>query len=157
MLIAKNIVKHKATVNKFYGEIPEIECSPSQINQVFLNIITNAAQAIDTQGEIVITTKLYDADRVAIRISDTGCGIPEENLSKIRDPFFTTKEVGTGTGLGLSIVDEIIRSHHGELLIESVVGKGSVFTVVLPIKRPQSHAAAHVDDAEEYPPLKEAV
>ena len=98
LVIAKNIVKHKATVNKFYGEIPEIACSPSQINQVFLNIITNAAQAIETQGEIVITTKLYDADRVAIRISDTGCGIPEENLSKIRDPFFTTKEVGTGTG-----------------------------------------------------------
>ena len=120
LVIAKNIVKHKATVNKFYGEIPEIQCSPSQINQVFLNIITNAAQAIETQGEIVITTKLHDANHVAIRISDTGCGIPEENLSKIRDPFFTTKEVGTGTGLGLSIVDEIIRSHHGELLVESV-------------------------------------
>ena len=116
LLIAKNIIKHKATVRKFYGEIPEIQCSPSQVNQVFLNIITNAAQAIETQGEIVITTRLHDANRVAIQISDTGCGIPEENLSKIRDPFFTTKEVGTGTGLGLSIVDEIIRSHHGELL-----------------------------------------
>ena len=77
----------------------------------------------------------YDADHVAIRVADTGCGIPEENLSKIRDPFFTTKEVGTGTGLGLSIVDEIIRSHYGELLVESVVGKGSVFTVILPIRR----------------------
>ena len=146
LVIAKNIVKHKATVNKFYGEIPEIRCSPSQINQVFLNIITNAAQAIETQGEIVITTKLYDADRVAIRISDTGCGIPEENLSKIRDPFFTTKEVGTGTGLGLSIVDEIIRSHHGELLVESVVGKGSVFTVILPIKGPAARARADGGD-----------
>ena len=135
LLIAKNILKHKATVRKFYGEVPEIQCSPSQINQVFLNIITNAAQAIETQGEIVITTRLHDANRVAIQISDTGCGIPEENLSKIRDPFFTTKEVGTGTGLGLSIVDEIIRSHHGELLVESEVGKGSVFTVVLPIKQ----------------------
>ena len=156
LLIAKNIIKHKATVNKFYGEIPEIACSPSQINQVFLNIITNAAQAIETQGEIVITTKLYDPDHVAIRIADTGCGIPEENLSKIRDPFFTTKEVGTGTGLGLSIVDEIIRSHHGELLVESVVGKGSVFTVILPIKRsdmPQQPPA----EVEEMLPLKEAV
>jgi len=139
LLIAKNIVKHKATVNKFYGEIPEIECSPSQINQVFLNIISNAAQAIETHGEIVITTKLRDENHVAIRIADTGCGIPEENLSKIRDPFFTTKEVGTGTGLGLSIVDEIIRSHYGELLIESVVGKGSAFTVVLPIRRPAAN------------------
>jgi signal transduction histidine kinase len=143
LVIAKNIVKHKANVRKFYGEIPEIQCSPSQINQVFLNIITNAAQAIETQGEIVITTRLHDANRVAIQISDTGCGIPEENLSKIRDPFFTTKEVGTGTGLGLSIVDEIIRSHHGELLVESEVGKGSVFTVVLPIKQ-----AAHAQPAE---------
>ena len=157
LLIAKNIIKHKATVSKFYGEIPEIQCSPSQINQVFLNIITNAAQAIETHGEIVITTKLHDADRVAIRISDTGCGIPEENLSKIRDPFFTTKEVGTGTGLGLSIVDEIIRSHHGELLVESQVGKGSVFTVVLPIK--QAAHAQPADSAEllEQEMLAEAV
>ena len=157
LLIAKNIVKHKATVKKSYGEIPEIECSPSQINQVFLNIITNAAQAIETQGEIVITTKLYDPDRVAIRISDTGCGIPEENLSKIRDPFFTTKEVGTGTGLGLSIVDEIIRSHYGELLVESVVGKGSVFTVILPIKRPMAPHYEQPAEVEELLPLKEAV
>jgi signal transduction histidine kinase len=159
LLIAKNIVKHKATVSKFYGEIPEIECSPSQINQVFLNIITNAAQAIETQGEIVITTQLYDAGRIAVRVADTGCGIPEENLSKIRDPFFTTKEVGTGTGLGLSIVDEIIRSHHGELLVESVVGKGSVFTVILPIRRPAQAPAQEerIDEVEELLPLKEAV
>ena len=156
LLIAKNIVKHKASINKLYGEIPEIECSPSQINQVFLNIVTNAAQAIEGQGEITITTKLYDADRVAIAIADTGCGIPEENLSKIRDPFFTTKEVGTGTGLGLSIVDEIIRSHFGELLIESEVGKGSVFTVVLPIKRPEP-AEQTLGETLDLPELKEAV
>ncbi len=134
LVIAKNIVKSKADVRKFYGEIPEIECSPSQINQVFLNIITNAAQAIESHGEIVITTRLDDPEHVSIRIIDTGCGISPENLSKIRDPFFTTKEVGTGTGLGLSIVDEIIRSHGGELVVESQVGKGSAFTVVLPIK-----------------------
>jgi signal transduction histidine kinase len=157
LLIAKNIVKTKATVSKFYGEIPEIECSPSQVNQVFLNIITNAAQAIETHGEIVITTKLHDPDHVAISISDTGCGIPEENLAKIRDPFFTTKEVGTGTGLGLSIVDEIVRSHGGDLLIESVVGKGSVFTIVLPIKR--SLVAEPSDEGAETEPeaLAEAV
>jgi signal transduction histidine kinase len=156
LLIAKNIVKQKATVRKLYGQIPEIECSPSQINQVFLNIITNAAQAIETQGEIVISTKLYDESHVAIQISDTGCGIPEENLAKIRDPFFTTKEVGTGTGLGLSIVDEIVRSHDGQLLVESEVGKGSTFTVVLPIKRPVASAATAATD-EELPPLAEAV
>ncbi|HVS22474.1 MAG TPA: ATP-binding protein [Gammaproteobacteria bacterium] len=156
LLIAKNVVKHKANVRKFYGKIPEIQCSPSQINQVFLNIITNAAQAIEKQGEIVITTKLQDSDHVAIRVADTGCGIPEENLSRIRDPFFTTKDVGTGTGLGLSIVDEIIRSHNGELLVESVVGKGSAFTVVLPIKHT---AAANPADSREQQPalLAEAV
>jgi signal transduction histidine kinase len=163
LVIAKNVVKHKATVVKQYGQLPEIECSPSQINQVFLNIITNAAQAIETQGTITITTRLYDPNNVAIRIEDTGCGIPEENLSKIRDPFFTTKEVGTGTGLGLSIVDEIIRSHHGELLVESELGKGSAFTVVLPIKRPSGAAApapeqtAEFEDGAALLPLAEAV
>jgi signal transduction histidine kinase len=158
LLIAKNIVKHKANVRKFYGEIPEIQCSPSQVNQVFLNIITNAAQAIETHGEIVITTKLHDAQHVAIRIADTGCGIPQENLAKIRDPFFTTKEVGTGTGLGLSIVDEIIRSHNGQLLVESQVGKGSAFTVVLPIKRADAPAAEGAAPEQEEPvPLAEAV
>jgi signal transduction histidine kinase len=149
LLIARNIVKHKANVLKFYGEIPEIECSPSQVNQVFLNIVTNAAQAIQTQGEIAITTRRRDADHVEIRITDTGCGIPEENLAKIRDPFFTTKEVGTGTGLGLSIVDEIVRSHGGDLIVESKVGKGSAFTVVLPIKRrAQAEPAAKHDERE---------
>jgi signal transduction histidine kinase len=164
LLIAKNVVKHKADIVKQYGELPEIECSPSQINQVFLNIITNAAQAIETHGTVTISTRLYDENNVAICIEDTGCGIPEENLSKIRDPFFTTKEVGTGTGLGLSIVDEIIRSHHGQLLVESQVGKGSAFTVVLPIRRPVSSAAVQepefVVDLEEeaaLPPLAEAV
>jgi signal transduction histidine kinase len=166
LVIAKNVVKHKATVNKFYGAVPEIECSPSQINQVFLNIITNAAQAIEKHGEIVITTRMHDEKHVAIRIADTGCGIPVENLAKIRDPFFTTKEVGTGTGLGLSIVDEIIRGHGGELLVESKVGKGSAFTVVLPIKRPSilGQAPANVEaaaleraDPFEDEPLAEAV
>src|SRR5690606_10588586 len=80
LLIAKNIIKHKAVVRKLYGEVPEIECSPSQINQVFLNILTNAAQAIDNAGEIVVETSLYDGDRVAIRVTDNGCGIPPEHL-----------------------------------------------------------------------------
>jgi len=137
LTIARNIVKHKAEVRKFYGDLPTIECSPSKINQVFLNLITNAAQAIEETGEIVISTKLEGDDRIVVSIADTGCGIPEENLAKIRDPFFTTKEVGTGTGLGLSIVDEIVRSHGGELLVESKVGVGSTFSVVLPVRQKQ--------------------
>ena len=159
LVIARNIVKHKAEVRKFYGEVPEIECSPSQINQVFLNLVTNAAQAIDKRGEIVITTKVYEGDKVAISVADTGCGIPQENLHKIRDPFFTTKEVGTGTGLGLSIVDEIVRSHGGQLHIESEVGKGSVFTVVLPRKQAKldSQPSVEADTSEQDTELAEAV
>jgi signal transduction histidine kinase len=135
LTIARSIVKNKATVRKFFGELPPIECTPSKINQVFLNLITNAAQAIEDQGEIVIATRQEDDDHVIISIADTGCGIPEQILSKIRDPFFTTKEVGKGTGLGLSIVDEIVRSHGGELRIQSKVGKGSTFSVVLPVRQ----------------------
>lgn len=168
LVIARNIVKHRAELRKFYGDVPEIQCSPSQINQVFLNLITNAAQAIEDQGEIVVSTKMYDDDHVAISISDSGCGIPEENLEKIRDPFFTTKEVGSGTGLGLSIVDEIVRKHGGELHIESEVGRGSSFTVVLPIEQrpgsedatePDEEAAAEADEAmaERDADLAEAV
>lgn len=144
--IARNIVKHKAEVRKFYGELPNVECSPSKINQVFLNLITNAAQAIEKQGEIVISTKVKDDEHVVISISDTGCGISEKNLEKIRDPFFTTKEVGTGTGLGLSIVDEIIRGHGGELLIDSKLGEGSTFSVVLPIKQPDQTIESDEND-----------
>jgi signal transduction histidine kinase len=143
--IARNIIKHKAEVKKFYGELPSVECSPSKINQVFLNLITNAAQAIEDQGEIIISTKVKDDEHIAVSISDTGRGISEENLDKIRDPFFTTKEVGAGTGLGLSIVDEIIRSHGGELIVESKLGQGSTFSVILPIKQ----AAASVEDTDE--------
>jgi two-component system NtrC family sensor kinase len=139
LVIAKNALKHKVNIHKHFGEVPEIQCSPSKINQVFLNIITNASQAIEETGEVVIKTGLHDDDHVAVTISDTGCGITEENLSKIRDPFFTTKEVGSGTGLGLSIVDEIIRGHNGQLLIESEIGKGSCFTIVLPIKQTEQH------------------
>lgn len=143
LLIARNMVKHKAEIRKQYGDLPEIRCSPSQINQVFLNLVTNAAQAIEEQGEIVITTKRHDedGDYVAISIADTGCGIPEDIIGKIRDPFFTTKDVGSGTGLGLSIVDEIIRSHGGELHVESEVGQGSVFTVILPVRPPETAEA----------------
>jgi len=146
LIIAKNALKHKVNIHKHYGEVPDIQCSPSKINQVFLNIITNASQAIEETGDVVIKTRLHDDDHVAISISDTGCGIPEENLAKIRDPFFTTKEVGTGTGLGLSIVDEIIRGHNGQLVIESEVGKGSCFTIVLPIK--QQPLGESVDELE---------
>jgi signal transduction histidine kinase len=101
---------------------------------VFLNLLTNAAQAIETRGTIRIATRCTDDEQVAVAIEDNGCGIPESVLGSIRDPFFTTKEVGTGTGLGLSIVDRIIREHGGQLHISSVEGRGSTFTVILPVR-----------------------
>lgn len=132
LLIAKNRLKSKATIHKYYGEIPTIHCSSSQINQIFLNLLTNAADAIEESGDIVIRTAAV-GNKVRISIADTGSGIAPDILSKIRDPFFTTKEVGKGTGLGLSIVDRIIRSHGGELQIESEPGKGTTVTIVLPV------------------------
>ena len=132
LLIAKNRLKNKATVHKYYGEVPAVHCSPSQINQIFLNLLTNAADAIEESGDIVIRTA-EDGNKVRISIADTGSGIAPDILSKIRDPFFTTKEVGKGTGLGLSIVDQIIQSHGGELLIETEPGKGTTVTIVLPV------------------------
>jgi len=133
LLIAKNVLKHKVTVEKNYGEVPTVRCAPSQINQVFLNLIKNAADAIEGEGTITLSTRHEDGE-VLVSIADTGSGIPEDVLAKIRDPFFTTKEVGQGTGLGLSIVDKIITAHMGELVIESEPGRGSVFTVKLPVE-----------------------
>lgn len=132
LLITKNKLKNKVTVHKQYGDVPAIHCSPSQINQVFLNLLTNAADAIEESGDIVIRT-VAEKNRVRIRFTDTGCGISEDALSKIRDPFYTTKEVGKGTGLGLSIADQIVTSHGGELLIESELDKGTTVTIVLPV------------------------
>ncbi len=133
LLIARNVLKHKVTVEKDYGEVPTVRCAPSQINQVFLNLIKNAADAIEGEGTITLATR-HEGGQVLVSIADTGSGIPEDLLAKIRDPFFTTKEVGQGTGLGLSIVDKIITAHLGELVIESEPGRGSVFTVKLPVE-----------------------
>jgi len=132
LLIARNKLKNKVEIVRDFGDVPPIHCSPSQINQIFLNLITNAADAIDEDGEIAITTWEADA-MVHVRVADTGSGIPAELLEKIRDPFFTTKEVGKGTGLGMSIVDRIISAHNGSLDIQSEVGKGTSMTVSLPV------------------------
>ena len=132
LLIAKNKLKNKATIHRQFGQLPKIYCSPSQINQVFLNLLTNAADAIDEHGDITISTRMRNG-QVEIDVTDTGCGIEASALAKIRDPFYTTKDVGQGTGLGLSIVDRIVSEHSGDLKIESEPGKGTTVTVVLPI------------------------
>ncbi|MEW6518999.1 MAG: ATP-binding protein [Thermodesulfobacteriota bacterium] len=128
-----NELKYKATVTKKYGEIPQILCNPGQLNQVFMNLLVNAAQAIEKRGEIHLETRRED-DFLVIVISDSGCGIPEKTLSRIFEPFFTTKEVGKGTGLGLSICYDIVKKHGGEIGVASRVGQGSRFTIRLPIR-----------------------
>lgn len=136
LLLAKHELKH-LKINKQFGEIPAITCSPSQLNQVFLNLINNAAQAIESgTGELTLKTRVEDAQHVAVEISDNGKGIPPEIMSKIFDPFFTTKAVGKGTGLGLSISYKIIEQHGGKISVDSVVGKGTTFTIVLPLTPP---------------------
>ena len=127
-------LKNKVNVIKQYGNIPQINCYPNQLNQVFLNIFVNAAHAIKEKGELEITTT-SDKNNVYIDISDTGIGIPQEHLNKIFDPGFTTKGVGVGTGLGLSISYNIIKKHNGEIKAKSIVGKGTTLTIILPIKQ----------------------
>lgn len=136
LLLAKHELKH-LKINRQFGEIPAITCSPSQLNQVFLNLINNAAQAIESgTGELTLKTRVEDAQHIAVEISDNGKGIPPEIMSKIFDPFFTTKAVGKGTGLGLSISYKIIEQHGGKISVDSVVGKGTTFTIVLPLVPP---------------------
>jgi len=131
-------------VKKNYGNIPAVTCSPSQLNQVFLNLVNNAAQAYEpgTGGVIMLSTRRVDAEHVAVEVQDNGKGIPPEALPKIFDPFFTTKEVGKGTGLGLSISYKIIQSHGGTISVASTVGVGTKFTVVLPLTPPEAAPAA---------------
>jgi len=133
--VVSNEVKYKADIVKEYGAIPDIECMPSQINQVILNIVVNAAHAIGAErGKITIRTGTGDAT-VWIEIVDTGAGIPKENLSRVFDPFFTTKPIGKGTGLGLSLSYGIVQKHQGRIEVESEVGKGTCFRITLPIQR----------------------
>jgi len=138
LLLAKHELK-KHAVKKNFGNIPPITCSPSQVNQVFLNLVNNAAQAIEAgEGVITLTTRQQDAGHVAVEIEDNGKGMPPEVLPKIFDPFFTTKDVGKGTGLGLSIVYKIVEQHGGTISVDSTVGVGTKFTVVLPLTPPQT-------------------
>ncbi|HRH81148.1 MAG TPA: ATP-binding protein [Thiobacillaceae bacterium] len=135
--IAHNEIKYKADVVKEYGDIPEIECLLYQLNQVFMNLMVNAAHAMDgPRGTITLRTR-REGENVVVEVSDTGKGIPVEIRERIFDPFFTTKPVGQGTGLGLSLAYGIIQKHHGRIEVDSEVGRGTTFRVTLPIK----HAA----------------
>ncbi len=121
------------SLKRDYGNLPPVNCYAGQLNQVWMNLLVNAGQAIgDAQGEVHIKTRC-DEQIVSVSISDTGEGIAPEHCNKIFDPFFTTKPVGEGTGLGLSISHGIVVRHHGTLSVESVIGRGSIFTVLLPV------------------------
>ena len=130
------LLQHKLgdriSVIKEYGEIPEILCYPNELNQIFMNLLLNASQAIGDTGEITIRTFQKD-NSVYVAIKDTGVGIPEDHFEQVFDPGFTTKGVGVGTGLGLSLCYQIVQNHKGEIKAESEVGKGSTFTVRVPI------------------------
>lgn len=125
--------KHRIEIVKEFGEIPEIECYPNQLNQVFMNLLVNASQAIEGSGRITISTRKKGTS-IVLTFADTGRGIAKENLEHIFDPGFTTKGVGVGTGLGLSIVYRIIADHNGEISVKSEPGKGTTFTIRLPIR-----------------------
>lgn len=136
--IVRNELKYKCEVVKDFGEIPDVWCIVSQVNQVFMNLLINAGHAIETTGTITIRTLAAANDEVWIEIEDTGKGIPPENMSRIFDPFFTTKPVGSGTGLGLSLSYGIVQRHKGRIEVESEVGKGSLFRVCLPVRPEQA-------------------
>ena len=132
-----NELKYKVQIVKNFGSIPEVKCIPSQINQVFMNLLVNAGQAIQERGVITLRTR-QEGKNVCVEISDTGTGIPQEIINRIFDPFFTTKPVGTGTGLGLSITHGILRKHNGQIEVESQPGKGTTFRITLPIQQDTS-------------------
>ena len=138
--IVNNEIKYKAEVIRQYAEIPEVHCLPSELNQVFMNLLVNAAHAITAErGTIQIRTGLQD-EQVWVEVADNGCGIARENLTRIFDPFFTTKPVGKGTGLGLSLSYGIVKKHGGRIDVSSEVGQGTTFRVTLPRKRAGAEA-----------------
>ncbi|HET7260432.1 MAG TPA: ATP-binding protein [Casimicrobiaceae bacterium] len=132
-------IKYKATVVREYGAVPEIECLPARLSQVFHNLIVNAGQAIEGHGTIRVATGATEAE-AWVKIEDTGGGIRPGNLTRIFEPFFTTRLAGQGTGLGLSIANSIVRKHAGRIDVESDVGRGSRFTVWLPLRRAEPAA-----------------
>ncbi|MFK7970732.1 MAG: ATP-binding protein [Bacteroidia bacterium] len=139
LLMLRSQYKNRIEVVKDFGKIPEIECLAGKLNQVFMNILSNAIQAIEGEGTISIKTHRKDADHIEIVIRDSGPGIPLDVQNRIFDPFFTTKDVGQGTGLGLSISHGIIEQHHGKIWIESASGEGTAFFIMLPVKQPRDN------------------
>ena len=136
--IVNNEIKYKADVVKHYGALPEVQCLPSELNQVFMNLLVNAAHAITAErGTITISTGV-EGPNVWVEVADTGAGIAQENLKRIFDPFFTTKPVGKGTGLGLSLSYGIVQKHSGRMEVHSELGVGTRFRITLPIEHEEA-------------------
>jgi signal transduction histidine kinase len=139
LTLLDHLLKNRIEVVRDYGEIPPLDCYPDQLNQVFMNILTNAAQAIEGPGRITLRT-FRQADEVRVTITDTGVGIPPADRERIFDPGFTSKGVGVGTGLGLSISYNIIQRHQGRFEVDSEQGKGTTMTIILPLGLPEPPA-----------------
>ena len=135
LLLTSNMWKSRITIVKAYGSLPPVNCYIGLINQVIMNLVVNAIDAIETAGEIHITTGIRETSAY-IAIKDTGSGIDPDNMEKIFEQGFTTKAIGKGSGLGLAISQNIMEKHAGQILVESVPGSGSTFTILIPIKAP---------------------
>jgi len=141
--IVWNELNYKCQVVKEYGDLPKVYCLVSQLNQVFMNLLVNAGHAIEKQGTITLRTSRRGDNEVCIDVIDTGKGIAPEHLSRVFEPFFTTKPVGKGTGLGLSLSYGIVERHHGRIEVDSLVGVGTTFRVILPIEPETGEIAGH--------------
>ncbi len=140
--IVANEIKYRADVRLEYGKLPDIECLPSELNQVFLNLLVNAAQAIGPQRGLIVVRSGDAGAEVWVEVEDNGSGIAPEHLARVFDPFFTTKPVGRGTGLGLSLAYGIVQKHHGRIEVRSESGRGSCFRVTLPVRQPGAEGGA---------------
>jgi len=134
--VVNNELKYKAEVVREFDELPEVECIISQVNQVVMNLLVNAAHAIDDFGKITVRTR-EQGERVVIEVEDTGKGISEDHLNRIFEPFFTTKPIGKGTGLGLSLSFNIVEKHNGSIEAFSTPGQGTCFRITLPVSQPE--------------------
>jgi signal transduction histidine kinase len=137
--IVNNEIKYRADVVKQFGVLPEVLCLPSELNQVFMNLLVNAAHAVTKQRGMLVVRTGAEAGEAWVEIEDDGCGISSDNLKRIFDPFFTTKPVGKGTGLGLSLSYGIVKKHGGRIEVDSEVGRGTRFRVTIPVQQ------AHVE------------
>ncbi|MFZ4262049.1 sensor histidine kinase [Sphingobacterium sp. HJSM2_6] len=146
LVILNTMLREKIIVERHYQELPDIECYPGKLNQVFMNILTNAIYAVtkkfdeNTGGKIeIITNHIQENNTIEIKITDNGIGIPVDLQKRIFEPFFTTKDVGEGTGLGMSIAFKTIERHEGKIMLDSTVGLGTTFTIILPTQQNLQH------------------